>query len=81
MLKGLPDPDAPKDLVAVASHVERVVTGALHAQSVALKLLDTNTKYLTTITVPEWLGARDQHPAKLSNAAYAIATQRLWHRV
>ena len=81
MLRALPDHDAPRDLTFVAEHAESIFTRVLGAQSAAVSLLDMHSRAMTSVTVPTWLGARDQHPIKLSNAAYCVISQESWHAV
>jgi hypothetical protein len=81
MLRGLPDHDAPRDLTAITEHAQTILRRVLHAQSAVVSVLDTQSKSMSTITVPPWLAARDQYPIKLSNAAYSIVSQQPWHAV
>lgn len=81
MLRGLPDHDAPKDLTTVAAHAESIITRVLRAQCAAVSVLDMQTKSMSSITIPPWLGVRDQHAIKLSNAAYSVVSQATWHAV
>jgi hypothetical protein len=78
MLKALPDHDAPKDLTTIAEHAENILTRVLHAQSAVISVIDVQSKSMTTISVPPWLGARDLHPISLSNSAYAVVSQQPW---
>jgi hypothetical protein len=82
MLRALPAHDAPRDLTPIAAHCERILARILRAESAALSVLDMHSKSMCAVTAPHWLkGAKDQHPIKLSNAAYSVISQDTWRAV